>query len=93
MPGSRLRRVAVSVRPNPSDGGRVAVSVALATPSSVRVAVVDAVGRTVAVLHNGASPAGDLTLSLDTSRLAPGVYVVRALAGDAASTARLVVSR
>lgn len=84
--------LSVSVRPNPSGGGPVAVSVTLAAPSSVRV-VVDALGRTVAVLHDGASPAGDLALPLDTSRLAPGVYVVRALAGDAASTARLVVGR
>lgn len=84
--------LAVFVQPNPADDA-VRVSVTLAAPSSVRVVVVDAVGRTVAVLHDGASPAGDLTLALDTSRLAPGVYVVRALAGDAASTARLVVIR
>jgi hypothetical protein len=90
-PASRVG-LAVSVRPNPSSGA-VTISVAVAAASSVRVVVVDALGRTVVMLHDGVSPAGDLSLALNTSRLAPGVYVVRAESGASSATARLVVSR
>ncbi len=92
-PTPPVSALAISVRPNPSGGGPVVVAVASDRPAaSVRVVVLDARGREVARLHDG--PAGGaLTLSLDGSRLAPGVYTVRAEAGEASATARLTVTR
>ncbi len=92
-PAPPASSLAVSVRPNPSGGGPVVVTVASDRPSaSVRVVVVDARGRVVARLHDG--PAGGaLTLSLDGSRLAPGVYTVRAESAADVVTARLTITR
>lgn len=84
--------LALAAWPNPSGAGPVAVRLSLASPAaSARVWVVDALGREVAVLHDGSAPAGPLVLSADATGWAPGVYVVRATAGDDAGTARLTV--
>jgi len=80
-------RASLAVSPNPSSG---ASSVTLTLPSAqaLRVAVVDALGRTVAVLHDGPLAAGRHRLALPAT-LAPGVYAVTA----AGASARLVVAR
>ena len=88
--------VGVAVSPNPASG-QVAVGVTLAAPSaSVRVEVYDAIGRRLDTLHEGPL-AGALSLDVDTSAWAPGVYVVRVTGdaiGDAAiGTARFTVAR
>ncbi|HEX9951331.1 MAG TPA: LamG-like jellyroll fold domain-containing protein [Rubricoccaceae bacterium] len=76
--------------PNPARGA-VTVPLALDREARVTVTVVDALGRTVATLHDGVLPAGAHTLSWDAGRdLAAGVYVVR-LAGDAGVAARRVL--
>ncbi len=50
----------------------------LDVPQHVRIAAVDALGRTVAVLHDGpVDAAAPLTLTLDGAALAPGTYVIR----------------
>jgi hypothetical protein len=59
----------------------------------VRVAVVDALGREVAVVLAGEAPAGERTVGVDVSAWPVGVYVVRASAGTRTATARLVVAR
>ncbi len=88
----------LDVAPNPS-GGRVAVRLALPSPaSSAHVAVLDALGRRVAVLHEGPLGGGGHALGFDAAALAPGVYVVRVLvtpsAGEAWSeTRRVTVAR
>ena len=84
--------VSVSVRPNPA-GGRVEVVVSLAAAQAVRVVVLDALGREVAVLLDSEAAAGDRTIGVDTSSLPAGVYVVRATAGAQVASARLVVAR
>lgn len=89
---AQVSALSVAVRPNPSAGGSVAVTVTLAAPSSVRVVVVDAVGREVARLHDGPA-SGALTLALATGGLAPGIYTVRATAGSDTAVARLTVTR
>ena len=82
----------VSVRPNPA-GGRVEVVVSLAAAGAVRVVVLDALGREVAVVLAGEASAGERVVGVDTSAWPAGVYVVRATAGAQVATARLVVAR
>ncbi|HEX8385515.1 MAG TPA: sialidase family protein, partial [Rubricoccaceae bacterium] len=55
---SQAPEVGVSVRPNPA-GGRVEVVVTLAEAGPVRVSVLDALGREVAVVLDGESAAGE----------------------------------
>ena len=60
----------------------------------VRAAVYDALGREVAVLHDGPLAAGtSVALSVETSALAPGVYIVRAQGESTSLTQRLTVAR
>jgi len=68
--------VATAVFPNPASGVAT-VAVTLAAPTAVRVGLVDALGREVAVLHDGPLGAGTTRLGLDAGRLAAGVYGVR----------------
>ncbi len=83
----------VTVRPNPA-GARVEVRLTLAeAASTVRVVVVDALGREVAVVLDGAVAAGESVAALDTSGWPAGVYVVRAAVGGQTAAARLVVAR
>ena len=78
--------------PNPVSGA-VTLAYRLAAPAVVRLAVYDALGREVAVLHDGPLAAGAHALTLDTSGWSPGVYVVRVTAGVQTASARLVVVR
>ncbi len=80
-------------RPNPATGS-ASLTLRLATPERVTATVVDALGRTVATLFDGEAAAGtDLSLDVDASRLAPGVYVVRVQGATFAETRRLTVAR
>ena len=80
--------VEFSVRPNPS-AGAFRVSLTLVETADVRVVVFDALGREVAVLHEGPAPLGALGVSLDGTSLPAGVYVVRATVRYAAGTSVL----
>ena len=84
--------VGVSVRPNPARG-RALVALTLAEAGPVRVAVVDVLGREVAVVLDGAAGAGETAVPVEPGAWPPGVYVVRATAGARTATARLVVAR
>ena len=91
--GDAAGAVAVSaLRPNPTRGAS-AVEVTLAAPAEARVAVVDALGRTVAVAHDGPLGAGTTRIAVDGQRLPPGVYTVRIDAGDVRTSRRLVLAR
>ena len=78
--------------PNPSTG-RSSLTLRLEAPSHVRVSLVDALGREVAVLADGAMASGETAVSVGTRALAPGVYVVRAVADGRVTSRRLVVAR
>ena len=54
----------------------------LTRAADVRLAVFDALGREVAVLHDGPRPAGRHEAGLAGTDLAPGVYVVRLTTPD-----------
>ncbi len=76
---------------NPSSDG-ADVTLTLDRPRVVRVAVVDALGRTVAVLADGPLPAGASTLRWGAGAAA-GVYAVRVTGDTFALTRRLTVVR
>ena len=84
--------VGVSVRPNPARG-QVEVALKLAEAAPVRVVIVDALGREVAVVLDGSVPAGERAVSVGTGSWPAGVYVVRASAAGRESTARFTVVR
>lgn len=70
---------------------RARLRLTASTGERVRVEMVSALGRRVAVLLDGPAPAEPL--DIDVSGLAPGVYVVRAAAGVRQATVRIVVAR
>ena len=79
--------LAVRVAPNPVSGdARVALT---AEAGPARVELFDALGRRVAVLHDGVAPAGRLPHVLDASGLPTGAYVVR-VRGEAGAVSRTV---
>ena len=78
--------------PNPATN-RASVTLTLAEPASVRVVVVDALGREVAVVLDAGMSEGTHSAALDVNRLAPGTYLIRVTAGASVETRRLVVAR
>ncbi|HLA63931.1 MAG TPA: FG-GAP-like repeat-containing protein, partial [Rhodothermales bacterium] len=65
--------------PNPSNGADLAVPFTAGAAADVTIEVFDALGRRVAVVAEGRYAPGPHTVSLATSTLPAGVYVVRAL--------------
>ena len=80
------------VYPNPS-AGDAEVLLNVGVPSWVEVAVYDALGRRVAVLHNGALSMGEHRFGLTGAGLPPGVYLVRATEGSTVVVKRLAIAR
>ena len=79
-------------RPNPvRDSATLAFTLAAAGPA--RLAVYDVLGREVAVLTDGERAAGVHVATLRAGLLAPGLYVVRLVAGGEARVQRLTVAR
>ncbi len=78
--------------PNPAQS-LVTVPFVLARGASVRVTVVDALGRTVATLHDGPLGAGAHALAWDARTAAAGAYVVRLSDGADEQTRRVLVVR
>ena len=78
--------------PNPSRG-RTALAVSLPSAAAVRVELVDGRGRRLAVLHDGALPAGRSRLDVPTAGLPAGVYHVRLSGAEASATVPLTVLR
>ena len=82
----------VTSSPNPARGAAT-VSVSVPVAGAVRAEVFDALGRRVALLHDGPLSAGQHTFRLEASGLPSGVYVVRASAGASVASRRLTVVR
>ncbi|WP_420454833.1 T9SS type A sorting domain-containing protein [Rubrivirga sp.] len=75
--------------PNPfTSSTRLTLTVEQAT--SLSVAVHDALGRRVALLHDGTVQAGTYTLRVDANDLPPGLYLVRATDGRGQTATRSV---
>jgi len=83
--------LALRVAPNPTHGA-ARLAVTLAEGEDVRVTLHDALGRTVVALERTFG-AGPQTLDLDTSGLAPGVYVAHVTAGGVVGSVRFTVAR
>ncbi len=78
-----------TVFPNPSASG---ATVSFAAAGMARLELYDALGRRLAVLHDGPARPG-ARVTVDAGTLAPGVYVVRLTADDQTASHRFVVAR
>ncbi|HLA63185.1 MAG TPA: T9SS type A sorting domain-containing protein [Rhodothermales bacterium] len=89
-PGASI--LALTVAPNPMTGSGL-VRYVLPEATRVRVALYDVLGREVAVLADAEQGAGRYDVALDAGSLAPGAYLVRLTAGEAALVRRVTVAR
>jgi hypothetical protein len=88
-PSPVIRESSLShARPNPAVG-LVRFALSLPSPIRLRATVHDALGREVAVVHDGPIAQGVHTLTVDTASFRPGVYAVRVL-GDGLALSQLV---
>lgn len=83
----------VTAAPNPFRD-RLAVAVATGAGGPTTVSVLDALGRTVAVLFDGAAAADQtLRLDLDGTALPAGIYLLRVSSASGASTRTVMLVR
>ena len=82
----------LTAAPNPARG-LATLTLTLDAAQSASVAVVDLLGRRVALLHDGPLSAGPHALQIDAAALPPGLYVVRATTATGATSLRLAVVR
>ncbi len=89
-PGAESGPLALSLAgPNPFARG-TALAVEATQPLAARVSAYDALGREVAVLHDGPLAPGRTVLAFDAGSLAPGAYLVRASTGSTSVTLGVV---
>jgi hypothetical protein len=86
MAGVRL----IGAQPNPFNP-QTKVMLSLGREQHVRVTIHDAVGRQVAVLHDGLLAAGEHGLPWSGERVASGVYFARLLADEGVAQAKLLL--
>ena len=78
-----------TARPNPfATSSRLELTLDEAT--TLTVAMYDALGRRVALLHDGYTRAGTYSLRIEAGDLPPGLYIVRAHDGRGATATRSV---
>src|SRR5690606_20249860 len=82
----------LAVYPNPS-GGRSTVGFTLDAPAAVRLSVLDALGREVALLAEGTLPAGSHAYPFEDADLPAGLYLARLEVGGHVETHRFTVVR
>lgn len=78
--------------PNPF-AGRTTIPFSIDAPSHVKLSVYDLTGREIAVVADGAYPAGRHHAEFDGADLPSGVYVYRMTAGSFSDTGKLVLRR
>ena len=78
--------------PHPATGA-VRLGFVLETAADVRLSVVDVLGREVATVLDGPRAAGRHDVRVETGRLAPGTYLVRAATEAGVVTLPLTVAR
>ena len=72
--------------PNPASGGAVRATLTVSEPTRVLAVVYDALGREALVVYDQHAT-GRVEVRVDTTRLAPGAYVLRAAAADGGAAA------
>lgn len=80
-----------SVAPNPVNGPETSVNFTLDKAQTGSVTVTDLLGRQVAVLANGALPAGEQRFTLKAANLTAGQYIVKLQLGDKVATRKVAV--
>ena len=85
-------RATLRVYPNPA-AGRFEVTFGTGAPSHVRVEVLDALGRRVALLADGAHAGASHTVTWDAAPLPAGTYLVRLTTATGTETQRLTLVR
>jgi hypothetical protein len=91
-PAPTVEPFALTVAPNPSNS-QISVALSSTRPGRVRVTVLDVRGRVVVDVFDG-DVRNTSEFAVDTSRLAPGVYVARAeMEGNAVASASFTVVR
>ena len=78
---------------NPSSGSTVQAIFTLPDAGLAQVSLMDELGRSIRVLHNGRAAAGQNSISLDTQSLIPGTYFIRVEANGASAMQKLVIAR
>jgi len=89
-PAPTVGALAVTVAPNPAEAA-TGVTVTTQAPADATLLLFDALGRRVALLHDGALPAGAHRFTLDAGALVPGAYLLRVVAGESVATRTLIV--
>lgn len=84
--------VQLFVAPNPVSSSATLL-LALDHAQTVRIDLVDLLGRVVAEIASGTFPAGKNRFRWDATNLAPGTYVIRSETGDATVTRSVTVAR
>lgn len=80
----------VRVSPNPARGAAT-LQLSLVKAGTVSINVIDATGRTVAIVHNGPLAAGNQQLPISTEKLASGIYTIAIHSADVNLTQQLSV--
>lgn len=81
----------LDIRPNPS-AGVMHVTLAGAADASARVTISDALGREVAVLHDGYVASHELRAQWDTRALPPGIYILRVESDGTTASRQITVA-
>ena len=80
------------IYPNPFGARTATLTLAVRESQAVTVTLYDALGRAVAMLHDGWIEAGAaFPMEIDAAGLANGLYIVRAAGTDFATTRRVTV--
>ncbi|MCB2199005.1 T9SS type A sorting domain-containing protein [bacterium] len=80
----------IEVYPNPFNES-TSITVTLPRSGELTLELVDVLGRSVGTLHNGPMQVGEHTLSLSSTTLASGIYLVRAHFPDGSRDVRRIV--
>ena len=92
-PGPEGARLSLGASfPNPAVS-TAHVPIRLAADGHVRLDVLDALGRVVATLENGALPAGEHVATWNVERYPSGVYLLHLVGDDGANVRRVTVAR
>jgi hypothetical protein len=81
----------VSIAPNPADGGRSFVEVAMETASPLAVRLLDVHGRLVKNVYENENPVKAVRERIETGSLAKGVYFVECRSGAWVQVEKLVI--